>query len=128
MLNDFTGADKIYVACGGELVEIGKEVRRTLQMKLAEFWVREDVYYTYACKSCEQKTDAANIVKPMKEPALLPDSFAGNPCCMRTRRRCRCSKSQTVPPHPICGCTAPVLLTAFQARAGACGADAGGML
>ena len=29
-------------ACGSELVEIGKDVRRTLQMKPAEFWVRED--------------------------------------------------------------------------------------
>ena len=36
------------------MVEIGKEVRRSLMMKPAEFWVREDVYYTYACKNCEQ--------------------------------------------------------------------------
>ena len=33
-------------ACGSQMVEIGKEVRRTLQMKPAEFWVREDVYTT----------------------------------------------------------------------------------
>ena len=31
-------------------------------MKPAEFWVREDVYYTYACKNCEQETGEANIV------------------------------------------------------------------
>ena len=43
-----------------------KEVRRTLQMKPAEFWVREDVYYTYACKNCEQETGEANIVKAAK--------------------------------------------------------------
>ena len=63
-------------ACGSELVEIGKEVRRTLQMKPAEFWIREDVYYTYACKNCEQGTGEADIVKAAKEPALLPGSFA----------------------------------------------------
>ena len=63
-------------ACGSKLVEIGKEVRRSLMMKPAEFWVREDVYYTYACKNCEQETDEANIVKAAKEPALLPGSFA----------------------------------------------------
>ena len=45
-------------------------------MKPAEFWVREDVYYTYACKNCEQETGEANIVKAAKEPALLPGSFA----------------------------------------------------
>ena len=63
-------------ACGSELIEIGKDVRRTLQMKPAEFWVREDVYYTYACKNCEQETGEAVIVKTPKEPTLLPGSFA----------------------------------------------------
>ena len=52
-------------ACGSKLVEIGKEVR-----------VREDVYYTYACKNCEQETGEANIVKAVKEPSLLLGSFA----------------------------------------------------
>ena len=63
-------------ACGSKLVEIGKEVRRSLMMKPAKFWVREDVYYTYACKNCEQETGEANIVKAARGPALLPGSFA----------------------------------------------------
>ena len=44
--------ERICSACGSKLVEIGKEVRRSLMMKPAKFWVREDVYYTYACKNC----------------------------------------------------------------------------
>ena len=36
-------------------------------MKPAEFWVHEDVYYTYACKNCEQETGEANIVKAAKK-------------------------------------------------------------
>ena len=68
--------ERICSACGSQMVEIGKEVRRTLQMKPAKFWVRDDVYYTYACKNCEQETGEANIVKAAKEPALLPGSFA----------------------------------------------------
>lgn len=68
--------ERIYSVCGSEMVEIGKEVRRSLMMKPAEFWVREDVYYTYACKNCEQETGEANIVKAVKEPSLLPGSFA----------------------------------------------------
>ena len=68
--------ERICSACGNQMVEIGKEVRRSLMMKPAEFWVREDVYYTYACKNCEQETGEANIVKAAKEPALLPGSFA----------------------------------------------------
>ena len=68
--------ERICSACGSKLVEIGKEVRRSLMMKPAKFWVREDVYYTYARKNCEQETGEANIVKAVKEPALLPGSFA----------------------------------------------------
>ena len=68
--------ERICSVCGSEMVEIGKEVRRSLKMKPAEFWVREDVYYTYACKNCEQETGEANIVKAMKDPSLLPGSFA----------------------------------------------------
>lgn len=68
--------ERICSACGSELVEIGKEVRRTLQMKPAEFWIRADVYYTYACKNCEQETGEANIVEAAKGlrccPAALP--------------------------------------------------------
>ena len=63
-------------ACGSQMEEIGKEVRRTLQMKPAKFWIREDVYYTYACKNCERETGEANILNMPKEPALLPGSFA----------------------------------------------------
>ena len=48
--------ERICAACGSKLVEIGKEVRRSLMMKPAEFRVREDIYYTYACKNCEQET------------------------------------------------------------------------
>ena len=51
--------ERICSACGSELVEIGKDVRRTLQMKPAEFWVREDVYYTYACKNVSVKPPRA---------------------------------------------------------------------
>ena len=58
--------ERICSVCGSEMVEIGKEVRRSLMMKPAEFWVREDVYYTYACKNCEQETGEANIVKAVK--------------------------------------------------------------
>ena len=68
--------ERICASCGTVMEEIGKEVHRSLQMEPAKFWIREDVYYTYACKSCEQETGEANIVKAAKEPALLPGSFA----------------------------------------------------
>jgi transposase len=68
--------ERICSICGSEMVEIGKEVRRSLKMKPAQFWVQEDVYYTYACKNCEQETGEANILKTPKEPVICPGSFA----------------------------------------------------
>ena len=69
-------ADRSCPKCGSEMVEIGKEVRRTLKMEPARFWIQEDVYYTYACKVCEKETGDSVIVKTPKKPAVLPGSFA----------------------------------------------------
>ena len=68
--------ERICASCGTVMEEIGKEVRRSLQMEPARFWIREDVYYTYACKNCEEETGEANILKTPKQPALCPGSFA----------------------------------------------------
>ncbi|MGN8890392.1 IS66 family transposase [Dysosmobacter sp. HCP28S3_G4] len=68
--------EQVCEVCGSQMVEIGKEVHRTLKMEPPKFWIREDVYYTYACKNCELETGEANILKTPKEPALLPGSFA----------------------------------------------------
>ena len=68
--------ERICGVCGKEMVEIGKEVRSTLQMEPPRFWVREDWYYTYACKHCEQETGEAVIETTPMEPAVLPGSFA----------------------------------------------------
>ena len=70
------GEEHICSACGAVIEEIGKEVHRSLKMEPARFWIQEDVYYTYACKNCEQETGEANIVKTPKEPVIYPGSFA----------------------------------------------------
>ena len=62
--------------CGTMMVEIGKEVRRSLKMAPAKFWIREDVYYTYACKNCEQDTTETQILKTPRMPAVHSGSFA----------------------------------------------------
>ena len=68
--------ERICVFCGTVMEEIGKEVHRSLQMEPARFWIREDVYYTYACKKCEEETGEANILKTPKQPVLCSGSFA----------------------------------------------------
>ena len=71
----FSEEERTCASCGTVMEEIGKDIHRSLQMEPAKFWIREDVYYTYACKNCEQETDEANILKTPKEPALCPGSF-----------------------------------------------------
>lgn len=65
--------------CGDTMVEIGKEVVRTLEIIPAQYIVREDIYYTYACKSCSEHADEGcetPIVKAPKEKNIIPDSYA----------------------------------------------------
>ena len=69
-------SERVCSACGSELVQIGVEIHRSLQMKPAEFWVREDRYPTYGCKNCEKETGEANVVPTPMEPSVIPGSFA----------------------------------------------------
>ena len=68
--------ERICDACGSVMEEIGKEVRRSLKMEPARFWIQEDVYYTYACKQCEAETGEGNLRKAPKKPTFCPGSFA----------------------------------------------------
>ena len=51
------GEELVCPQCGDTMTEIGKEVVRTLEIIPAQTIVREDVYYTYACKSCSENAD-----------------------------------------------------------------------
>ena len=70
------GDDLNCPVCGNQMVEIGVEVRRTLEIIPEKIIVHEDIYHNYACKECEKESDQALIVKTPKEPAVIPGSFA----------------------------------------------------
>ena len=70
------GEDLVCPQCGDIMTEIGKEVVRTLEIIPARVLVREDIYYTYACKSCDQKDTETPVVKAPKEKKIIPGSFA----------------------------------------------------
>ena len=57
-------------ACDTVMEEIGKEVRRSLKMEPARFWIRDDVYYTYACKQCKTETGESNLWKTPRQLTL----------------------------------------------------------
>ncbi len=73
------GEELVCPQCGDTMTEIGKEVVRTLEIIPAQTIVREDVYYTYACKSCSENADEGcetPMVKAPKEKNIIPGSFA----------------------------------------------------
>ena len=66
---------RICEECGTIMDEIGHEVRRTLVIIPASVRVREEWFYTYACRKCDKENDHT----PMKQaavPAVIPGSFA----------------------------------------------------
>ena len=73
------GADLICPQCGDTMTEIGQEVVRTMEIIPAQTIVREDIYYTYACKRCSESADEGcetPVVKAPREKNIIPGSFA----------------------------------------------------
>jgi len=73
------GEDLVCPQCGNTMTEIGKEVVRTLEIIPAQMVVREDIYYTYACRSCSENADEGcetPVVKAPREKNIIPGSFA----------------------------------------------------
>ncbi|MBR2309491.1 MAG: IS66 family transposase zinc-finger binding domain-containing protein, partial [Oscillospiraceae bacterium] len=69
------GEDLVCPQCGDTMTEIGKEVVRTLEIIPAQTVVREDIYYTYACKSCNESADKGcetPVVKAPREKNIIP--------------------------------------------------------
>ena len=73
------GEELVCPQCGDTMTKIGKEVVRTLEIVPAQVSVREDIYYTYACKSCNESADEGcetPVVKAPREKNIIPGSFA----------------------------------------------------
>ncbi len=70
------GEDLVCPQCGETMTEIGKEVVRTLEIIPAQTVVREDIYYTYACQTCNKKDIETPVVKAPREKSIIPGSFA----------------------------------------------------
>ena len=62
--------------CGEEMAVIGKEIRETLVFQPAQAYLKQDVYYTYGCRKCEEEGVSTPILKTPKEPALIPGGYA----------------------------------------------------
>lgn len=68
--------ERVCPQCGEEMQVIGKEVKETLVFKPAEAYLRRDIYYTYACRQCNQNDESTPVLKTPKVPSLIPGSYA----------------------------------------------------
>lgn len=64
--------------CESELTVIGKKITKRLAYQPAKLYVEEHVTYSYACKSCEEESDEANIVTTKAPKSFLPKSMVSS--------------------------------------------------
>lgn len=69
-------SERVCSACGTVMEQIGKEVRRTLVLRPAAATIREDVYYTYACRRCSVEAAETPILKAERIPPVISGSYA----------------------------------------------------
>ena len=70
------GEDLVCPACGDTMIEIGTEVVNKLKIIPAQAVVEQHVYYTYACRNCEETDIETPVVKAPHEKSIIPGSFA----------------------------------------------------
>ena len=68
--------ERVCPECGEEMAVIGKEIRETLVFQPAQAYLKQDVYYTYGCRKCEEEDVSTSILKTPKESALIPGGYA----------------------------------------------------
>lgn len=62
--------------CGTEMEIIGKKEYRSLVIIPAQYKVRIDVCYTYACKACPENGNNVTVLEAPRPKAVIPGSFA----------------------------------------------------
>ena len=70
------GEDLVCSQCGDTMTEIGTEVINKLKIIPAQTIVEQHVYYSYACRKCNEEDIETPVVKAPHEKSVIPGSFA----------------------------------------------------
>lgn len=68
--------ERVCAQCGEIMQEIGKEIRRTLVLVPATYFVREDHFFTYACKNCKVTGTEVPIQRVKQAKPVIAGGFA----------------------------------------------------
>lgn len=74
--HELSDEDKKCPRCGEEMEVIGKKVTKYLEMIPAQVRIRENVYYTYACKNCHDNEADTPVVETPQPNPVIKGSFA----------------------------------------------------
>ena len=69
-------AEQVCPNCGAEMEVIGKKEYKTLVIIPAQYKVRIDKCYIYACKSCPENGNNVTIIEAPRAKQVIPGSFA----------------------------------------------------
>ena len=70
------GEDLVCPQCGETMTEIGTEVVNKLKIIPAQTIVEQHVYYSYACRKCNEEDIETPVAKAPHEKSVIPGSFA----------------------------------------------------
>ena len=70
------GEDLVCPQCGDTMTEIGAEVVNKLKIIPAQTIVEQHIYYSYACRKCNEEDIETPVVKAPHEKSVIPGSFA----------------------------------------------------
>lgn len=68
--------ERICPQCGEVMEPIGTEVRSRLKLIPAKAVLYQEIYYTYACRNCEQNNISTPVLKTPQAPTVIPGSYA----------------------------------------------------
>ena len=68
--------ERLCPECGELMVEIGKEVVETVKVIPAQYILRKDIYYTYACRNCEENGISTPVVKTPHQKSVISGGVA----------------------------------------------------
>lgn len=68
--------ERLCPECGELMEEIGKEVVETVKVIPAQYILRKDIYYTYACRNCEENGISTPVVKTPHQKSVISSGVA----------------------------------------------------
>lgn len=68
--------ERICPECGELMIEIGTEVVETVKVIPAQYILRRDIYYTYACRNCEENGISTPVVKTPHQKSVISGGVA----------------------------------------------------